>query len=174
MIGDETLSLRAVEPADVDLLYNWENQMEIWTVGNTLAPFSKAVLEKYVKHATLDLYQTKQLRLMIDAMVDGHKTTIGMIDLYDFDPYHSRAGVGILINQAFRHQGFAGKALQVFIDYCFTHLRLHQIYCSVTANNDASIKLFESQGFTRSGVKRDWRKTATGYVDEIIYQMIQK
>lgn len=168
------LSLRAVEPEDVILLYKWENQMEIWTVGNTLAPFSKAVLEKYVKHAALDIYQTKQLRLMIDAMVDGRKTTVGMVDLFDFDPYHSRAGVGILINQSFRHRGFAAKALQVFVNYCFTHLQLHQIYCSVTANNDASIKLFESQGFTRSGVKRDWRKTSTGYVDEIIYQIIQQ
>jgi diamine N-acetyltransferase len=33
--------LRALEPDDIDLLYDWENNMEIWHVSNTLEPFSK-------------------------------------------------------------------------------------------------------------------------------------
>lgn len=172
MIGDKTLNLRAVEPSDINLLYQWENQMEIWTVGNTLTPFSKAILEKYIKHASLDIYQTKQLRLMIDASINDEKTTIGMVDLFEFDPFHSRAGVGILINQTFRSQGYAQKALQIFLDYCFSHLGLHQIYCSVTADNEASRRLFESQGFVLSGIKKEWRKTSTGFKDEIFYQKI--
>ena len=172
MIGDEEINLRAVEPSDVNLLYQWENQMEIWTVGNTLTPFSKAILEKYIKHASLDIYQTKQLRLMIDASINDEKTTIGMVDLFEFDPFHSRAGVGILINQTFRSQGYAQKTLQIFLDYCFSHLGLHQIYCSVTADNEASRRLFESQGFALSGIKKEWRKTSTGFKDEIFYQKI--
>ncbi|WP_227625579.1 hypothetical protein [Geofilum rubicundum] len=42
MIQNDEVLLRAVEPGDVDLLYDWENRMELWPVSNTLAPFSKA------------------------------------------------------------------------------------------------------------------------------------
>ena len=172
MTEETKIRLRAVEPEDVNLLYEWENQMEIWTVGNTITPFSRAVLEKYVKHASLDIYQTKQLRLMIDIQKDENVQTIGMLDLFDFDPYHSRAGVGILINKQYRQQGYAGGALKQFIKYCFEQLGLHQLYCSITSDNEQSIKLFEAHGFKRTGVKHEWRKTSQGYKDEIFFQLI--
>ncbi|PZX20703.1 diamine N-acetyltransferase [Breznakibacter xylanolyticus] len=174
MIVTNDISLRAVEPSDVQTMYQWENQMELWTVGNTLTPFSKAVLEKYVKHATLDIYQTKQLRLMIDARENESMVTIGMIDLFDFDPYHSRAGVGILINQKHRNKGYAGIALTLFIDYCFSHLGLHQLYCHINADNEPSQRLFESHGFVQTGIRKDWRKIKNGYIDELVYQRINQ
>src|SRR5512145_129569 len=53
--------LRAVEPYDIDVLYRWENDTEIWRVSNTITPFSKFILEKYIESAHLDIYQAKQL-----------------------------------------------------------------------------------------------------------------
>ena len=38
---------------------------------------------------------------------------VGAVDLFDFEPYHLRAGVGILIHKAEnRGKGYAGDALQ--------------------------------------------------------------
>ena len=34
------VNLRPLEPDDIDLLYHWENSMEIWEVSNTKTPFS--------------------------------------------------------------------------------------------------------------------------------------
>ncbi len=58
--------LRAPEPGDLNLLYKWENDPGIWQVSNTITPFSKYILEKYIETAHMDIYQVKQLRLMID------------------------------------------------------------------------------------------------------------
>jgi diamine N-acetyltransferase len=169
------ITLRAPEPADVELLYQWENDPEIWHVSNTIAPFSKYILEKYIENAHMDIYQVKQLRLMIDLNGQGKEKprTVGTIDLFDFDPYHNRAGVGILIgDKTDRKKGYATLALEKFIDYCFNTLQLHQLYCNITKGNSVSLRLFKKGGFTVSGKKMDWIKTPGKYVDEWFLQLI--
>ncbi len=167
----EELVLRALEPEDIDLLYQWENNMDIWEVSNTLTPFSKHQLEKFIEQAQLDVFQTKQLRLIIE--LEPSKKVVGMIDLFDFDGFHQRAGVGIIIHQSYRQQGFAFEALQMFASYCFNNLGLNQLYANISINNKASIALFEKAGFGLVGTKKKWRKTKDGFIDECLYQLLR-
>lgn len=166
--------LRAPEPGDLDVLYLWENDPEIWQVSNTITPFSKYILEKYIENAHLDIFQVKQLRLMIDVSEKNLPVrTIGTIDLFEFDPYHLRAGVGILIgNKSDRSKGYASMALKKFIAYCFDTLQLHQLFCNITVENSDSLRLFKKSGFKISGRKADWIKTPGGYCEELILQLI--
>ena len=41
---NELIRLRALEPDDVQVLYKWENDTEVWKVSNTIVPFSKYML----------------------------------------------------------------------------------------------------------------------------------
>jgi len=165
------IRLRALEPEDLELLYEWENNNAYWTISNTMAPYSKFTLKRYLKHSHKNIYETGQLRFMIDLIEE--KLTIGTIDLFDFDPFHNRAGIGILIaDEAQRRKGYASMSLKCLIDYCFTTLQLHQIYCNILANNCESMDLFHKMGFVRIGIKKDWIKTADGYLDEYMYQLI--
>ena len=100
------------------------------------------------------------------------KNQIGMIDLFDFNPKHKRAGIGILIDPAFQNKGFAGESLELLIKYTFSHLELHQLYANITGDNAKSIKLFESKNFTKVGVKKDWISSQGNFKDEILYQLI--
>lgn len=164
------ISLRALEPEDLELLYNWENNISYWTISNTVVPFSKFTLKRYLEDSHKNIYETGQVRLMIDHIPDN--TTIGTIDIYDFDPFHKRAGVGILIaNEQYRRKGYATMALKCLINYCFNTLILHQLYCGILANNCESIDLFKKIGFVQSGIKKDWIRTSDGYLDEHIFQM---
>jgi diamine N-acetyltransferase len=166
--------LRAPEPDDIDVLYLWENDTEIWKISNTITPFSKYILEKYIENAHLDIYQVKQLRLMIDLKEqDKPVRTIGTIDLFDFDPYHMRAGVGILIgDKSFRKRGLASLALNKLIIYCFDILQLHQLFCNITADNLESLKLFKRCGFKITGRKTDWIRRSGTFIEELILQRI--
>lgn len=173
MLKGENILLRAMEPSDVLLLYKWENDSSVWHVSNTLTPFSKHVLEQYVSNSHLDLYTTKQLRLVID----DHKSqkSVGCIDLFDYDPYHKRAGIGVLISdQKDRKKGYAKEALHLLINYSFTHLNFHQLYCNITIDNEASIKLFSQFGFEIIGTKKQWIWNGDDWVDEHILQLIRK
>ena len=166
------IKLRALEPEDLELLYEWENNNAYWMISNTMTPFSKFTLKRFLKHSHKNIYETGQLRLMIE-LID-EKITIGTIDLFDFDPFHKRAGIGILIaDEAQRRKGYASMALKCVIDYCFTTLQLHQLYCNILANNCESMDLFQKLGFVRIGVKKEWVKTADGYLDEHMFQLLQ-
>lgn len=165
------IKLRALEPEDLELLYKWENDESYWVISNTVSPFSKYTLKRYLENSHRNIYETGQLRLMID-IAAGNKT-IGTIDIFDFDPFHNRAGLGILIaDDAERRKGYASMALQCLIEYCFTTLQLHQVWCNILSNNRESMELFIKMGFKEIGLKKEWIKTPQGYLDEHLFQLI--
>src|SRR3954468_9772566 len=179
-LNGNQLVLRAIEPGDIDVLYTWENDTRFWKVSNTVVPFSREVLNQYLETAHLDIYTVKQLRLMIDELPNANNElkqakSIGCIDLFDFDPFHLRAGIGILIaSEQDRRKGHASEALELLINYCFEHLNLHQLYCNIEVSNEASILLFKKHGFEITGVKKHWIRVGNSYKDELSLQLLQK
>lgn len=164
------VNLRPLEPDDIDLLYHWENSMEIWEVSNTKTPFSRHILAQYIAESVKDIYTTKQLRLIIQN--EKHEA-VGAIDLFDFEPYHLRAGVGILIHKIKdRNQGYASDALLALSRYALEVLGLKQLYANIAEDNKESLQLFSKAGFFQAGVKKDWIKTIKGWKDEVLFQKI--
>ncbi|RLD63640.1 MAG: GNAT family N-acetyltransferase [Bacteroidetes bacterium] len=175
MLENKNIKLRALEASDLDLLYEWENNTDIWSISNTLSPFSKHILKQYLENSHLDIYQTKQLRLIIDLKKKENNIPIGTIDLFDFDPFHLRAGIGILIySEENRNKGYATEALELLINYSFNYLGLHQLYCNIASDNMKSIKLFTKAGYDIVGEKKDWIKSNKGWINEYILQIINK
>jgi len=168
----ENLTLRALEPSDIDLLYQWENDTSVWHLSNTLAPFSRFALEQYVMNASEDIFGSKQLRLMIDLVTEPKNRTIGCIDLFDFDPANMRAGVGIMIINDERGKGYASEALDLIIEYAFNRLKLHQLYSNVLIDNKASLELFKKKHFAIIGVKKEWIRINDSWTDEYLLQLI--
>ena len=172
LLKGEHIHLRALEPEDLEFLYALENDPDIWEVSGTLTPYSRKVLRDYLEKSHRDIYEVKQLRLAICA---APKSPIGLIDLYDFDPKHRRAGLGIVISEpGDRDRGYGAEAIGLLVAYAFEILDLHQLYASVGENNVRSQHLFEKLGFVRSGVRRQWWRTATGFEDEWFYQKLRE
>lgn len=168
----KNIKLRALEKKDLNFLYQIENNESFWQVSHTQTPFSKYMLKLYLENAHLDIYQAKQLRLIIEE--NNTNQQVGMIDLFDFNPKHKRAGIGILIHPDFQEKGYAFEALSLLINYTFTHLDLHQLYANITEDNSKSISLFEKNNFVKTGIKKDWIFTNNNYKSEILYQLINK
>ena len=164
------IRLRAIEPEDEDVLFKWENDQTIWHVSNTLAPFSRQILRQYLEQAHLDIFQARQLRLVIETLETG--MPVGLIDLFDFDPNHQRAGIGILIGESTEWgKGYAKDALKVLLKYVFTVLLLNQVYCSIDESNIASVNLFKNAGFRITGIKEKWNRSFTGWTNEWFLQI---
>lgn len=167
----DIIRLRALEPEDIDILYRWENDTKMWMVSNTIAPFSKFILRRFIENQRYDIYETKQMRLIIESKKSGKP--VGAIDLYDLDPNNARAGVGIMIyDDKDTGQGYASSALAALIKYAFQVLHLNQLYCNILSNNIRSTNLFKSKGFITVGLKLEWVKTTTGWMDEYMLQLI--
>ena len=163
--------LRALEPEDLDFLYQLENDTEIWEISNTVRPYSRAVLKEYLQNAHRDIFEVKQLRLCI---CNEKEEKIGLIDLFDFDPKHQRAGIGLIIlNPADRNKGVGAEALTLMMEYSFKIVGLHQVYANILEDNLASIHLFKKLGFKKVGVKNEWIRWGGIYKNEVLYQKIK-
>ncbi|MFI3322466.1 MAG: GNAT family N-acetyltransferase [Rikenellaceae bacterium] len=169
LVNDSAITLRALEPEDLNILYLYENSKEVWRVSGTQVPFSRQILRKFIESAFTDIYKSGQLRLMIDSAGEA----IGAVDIFDFDPHNSRAGVGIIIfSGKERQKGHATKAMELLMEYCYTTLMLHQLYCNISSDNTQSLALFRKLGFEVVGIKKDWNRIDGQFFDEIILQKI--
>ena len=168
MLTDGTITLRALEPSDLDLVYRWENDPSLWPVGNTISPLSRHQLSEYINSYDGDIYAARQLRLMITGPSDA--APVGTLDLFDFDPANSRVSVGIFVAPSVRRSGYAAAALALASDYCLTTLNIHQLWATVPADNEASLTLFRNAGFRISGRLKSWLRIANRYRDVYILQ----
>ncbi len=137
ILQNQHIKLRALESEDLEFLFSTENNTDFWEVSSTLTPFSKDVLRQYLANAHQDIYEAKQLRLVI--VSTSNNQNLGLIDLFDFNPQHLRAGIGILILKKFQNKGYATEALKLFINYTFAQLNLHQLYANIPTSNTNSI-----------------------------------
>ena len=170
-IKNDTITLRCAEPEDAGQIFLWENDRDIWRVSGTHVPYTRFQIEQFLL-GNNDLISNKQLRLMIDLTENG--LSIGCIDIFDYDAINQRAGLGILIDKAFRQQGYAKAALALCIDYLFKDVMLHQVYCSIDESNTESQQLFVGQGFVLCGRKKEWIRSKDGFLDELEFQLIRK
>lgn len=162
--------LRALEQSDLDFLYRLENDTDVWEVSGTTTPYSKHTLQLYLDNSHRDIYDVKQLRLCVCDTTDA---VVGLIDLFDFDPKNKRAGVGIIIlADQNKNKGYGTEALELLCGYSKVTLELHQLYCSILEDNQASIHLFSKLGFKKIGVKKDWISSNGEFKNEIFYQKI--
>lgn len=170
LLENEHIKLRALEIQDIEFLYKIENDSECWTDGNNIQPYSIHTLQRYINAQTNDLYTNHQLRLVIT--LKSENKAIGMIDLYDFDPMHQHAWIGIIIEKTFRNQGFGIASLSLMSHYVFDFLHLHQLISQVAIDNEASNHLFNSAGYTRCGILKEFYVRPWGYIDAVNYQLI--
>lgn len=170
MLQSDLVSLRALEDSDLEFLYTLENDPTLWGVSDTLAPVSRHALRQYLAHASADFHEVRQLRMVICAAADGRP--VGTLDLFGFEPLHQRAGVGITVRAAERRHGFAAAALALLLPYARHTLRLHQLFCTVAADNGPSLRLFRQAGFRRVGTRRQWLRGPAGWQDAVELQCV--
>ncbi|MGP1469542.1 MAG: GNAT family N-acetyltransferase [Hoylesella shahii] len=161
--------LRAMEPEDLDTLYKIENNQELWAVSTTNVPYSRFALHEYVETNTNDIYTDKQVRLMID---NDAGETVGIIDLMNFSPQHSRAEVGIVIMKPHRQKGYATAAMEKLVAYARQTLHLHQLFLVTECDNESCLLLFEKLGFEKTALLKQWLQQKEGvYKDACLMQL---
>ena len=161
------MTLRALEPEDLDLLYQIENNRELWQVGATNVPYSRYTLHDYIATSSDDIFADRQVRLIVE---NEQGEAVGIADLVHFDPQHQRAEVGIVILPAFRRKGYAAAAIQALCNYAIRIVHLHQLYAVTDQTNVAAVSLFKKEGFTTQNVLSEWLFDGRKYHDAVLMQ----
>lgn len=171
IFNNENIHLRALEPEDFLFLKHIENDDSLWHLSNTQVPFSNDILKNYILNGKRDIFEVKQLRLVICRNLDNKP--VGFVDLYDFSPRHKRAGIGIIIDKPYQNNGYAKEAIKSVMNYGFTHLDLHQFFAYIELTNIESLNLFQSCGFVKTGEQKDWNYHHGQFHTLAIYQNIK-
>lgn len=160
--------LRAIEPEDLEMLYSIENDTHLWSVCTTNVPYSKYILKEYIASTKCDIFADRQLRLMID---NCEQTTVGIIDIIDYEPRFRRAEIGVVIRAQYRHLGYAAAALQQVVEYAKNILHIHMLYAYVSTDNLSSVQLFTQAGFQPSAELKDWFCEGDNYKNACVMQL---
>lgn len=163
--------LRAPEPEDLDCMMQFENTPSLWEVSNATGPYSRFYLKQYIESNKNDLYADNQLRLMIES---PEKEVVGIIDIFNFEPFHNRAEVGIVIADHSRRLGIGLLALELLTKHCFDYLGIHQLYAFIDVTNEACRRLFQKGGFEECALLKDWMRTGKTYRDVVMVQRLNR
>ena len=165
----ENIKLRALEPEDIDVLFSIENDSSLWKYSNRNEPYSKYTLNKYIKIQNQDISESRQKRFVLS---NNEKNVLGFIDLFDFEPYHRRAGIGLVILSNYRNRGLGYKGLQLLENHSKLYYNLHLLYANVASENKLSNLLFKKMKYNLVGVKKKWNYYNNSFHDECLYQKI--
>ncbi len=169
-LENDNYKLRAPEPEDLECLYRWENMPEYWTTGNTRQPWSRFALKHFISQTSSDIYTNGHLRLMIVEKLTGLQ--VGTVDLFDFDLHHSRIAFGLFVAPEFQGKGIAAQALVMLEKYIFEFLKINQLYCFISTENKASMRMFEKQNFSKT-ILKSWISGKSGYEDVAVFQQFR-
>ncbi len=170
MANQTTIRLRALEPTDLDCLYLWENNAELWQYGSAQAPMSRKQLWDYIQNYDADPFSAGQLRLMIET---NNGIAVGCVDLFNVDNCNRRAEVGIMIAPNHQRCGYAGQSLELLKQYCRDRLGLHQLAATIACGNVASIATFKNAGFEQRALLPEWlRVGANSYADASLWMAV--
>ena len=159
----------ALEPEDLELLYRIENDVELWNVGTTNVPYSRYTLHQYIASATGDIYTDHQVRMMIE---NEAKEVVGIVDVVNFDAANRKAELGLIIEEPFRHAGYAQSAIEKISEYAVSVWHLHQLFATIDVHNEACIRLFRKLGFVESARLKDWLFDGRNYHDAVVMQTV--
>jgi diamine N-acetyltransferase len=136
------ISLRSLQMGDLELVYEWENNPELWSVSEQKGPFSMRDIEAFVEKC-LDENNTEIKRLII--LLQDH--AIGAVDLFEIHKTWGQCGIGIFINdKRHRNRGYATIALQLAISYV-RQAGIKKVSAIIYEDNRPSSRLFLAAGF---------------------------
>ncbi|MFD2611913.1 GNAT family N-acetyltransferase [Paenibacillus gansuensis] len=147
-LGD--ISIRPMEPGDIDMMYQWHLDHELETYSGWGNRRSEALFrqkyEGYIMNPPADF--------IMFSVVAGD-VLCGRVELAMIDTENRKAAVGILLgNRTVWNRGVGRTALRLLIDYAFTVKNLERVYAEAYDFNERSSRTLEGAGFMHEGTLR--------------------
>ena len=171
-IEGEKLILKEMKVSDVDENYHkWMNDPEITKYLESR--FQKNTIEKIKEYVSGFEKRNNDFLFMIIEKESGKH--IGNIRLGPINKHHKFAEVGIMIGDKSSHgKGHGTEAIGILWKYAFEELGLHKLTAGCYSNNTASEKTFLKAGFQLEGKRKKHYKSGGGYVDCLLFGLINE
>jgi UDP-2,4-diacetamido-2,4,6-trideoxy-beta-L-altropyranose hydrolase len=133
------LRLRQIEEKDCRLLWEWANDSEVRTVSFSPEPIP------WDQHLRWFHSKLADLNALLYLVTDPEETPVGEVR-YQLEG--TRAVVSICVGPEFRGKGYGNRILKMATEELFRSTQVKKIDAYVKPENEASLRLFASAGFT--------------------------
>ena len=161
--------LRAIEPADADRLFEW-NQDTDMTRSLYRVPFpqSKEANLRWVQETSARGPQNDNYFWVIENLAGE---MVGTLSTHSCEPRNGSFKYGLAILDEHKRAGYASEAIRLMLRYYFGELRYQKVVAEVYGFNEDSISFHESMGFVLEGRLRQMIYTGGAYHDMLMFGM---
>jgi len=165
MLEGININLRAMEPDDIILFHEWQNNIEFQGRYIPLIQRSKDEMKRRFSELSDD-----QKRFIIEKK-DG--TSIGVMLCFMVKPYNLLE-IGYSMILAERKKGYCTEAVKVFVDYLFLLQAIERIQATTDHRNKASQRVLEKAGFTKEGIIRKMMFIRGEWIDFSLFSILRE
>jgi RimJ/RimL family protein N-acetyltransferase len=168
MLGGKHVKLRQIEEVDLPKLRDWRNSPYIRAYTREYHPLNMLNQNRWLSSLLTD-----QTNIMFIIEKLDTSESIGCCGLTYISWKEGHGEVSIYIGEEkWQEKGYATDALQLLLKYGFNELRLHRIYAIIFEYNEASVKLFDKNGFKFEGRHKEARFWDGKFHDELVYGIV--
>jgi len=168
------ITLRHFNTSDVGQLVTYLNDKEVtqYITGAIPSPYTNADAFWWIEHANQSEY-IQAIEYQGD-FVGCISATVGQFE------YANSAELGYWIGKGFWNLGITTETVKQFCELLFNTNKLNRLYVSVVAQNIASIRVLEKNGFHCEGIlqsascKLDPETGEKQYYDECLMAMVSR
>lgn len=162
MLTGNLVTLRAVRPEDLPMLYEIAANAETWEERMDV-PFRPTSLEQFEERSA----KRRDDPQFIQFAVTVGDRLIGSCMLMHEDTFARHAELGISLAPNETGNGYGTDAFRVLIDYAFTRRNLRRVHLIVVASNERAIASYRKLGFVEEGRLREHAWVRGHYEDEV-------
>jgi RimJ/RimL family protein N-acetyltransferase len=161
--------LRAIEPADAEAFFAWNQDSE---VGRNLdflwPPQSLEWVRRWVAEEAVRRPSGDEMRWIIENRAGEF---VGSIDTHHCDRRTGCFRYAIAVRREQQRTGYASESILMVLRYFFEELRYQKVTVDIHADNLPSIALHERLGFVLEGRLRRMVFSGGKHLDELHYGM---
>ncbi len=172
MLYGERVTLRALTTDDLELLCQFNNDLDVELAGGGDPPLPQSLSRL---QATFQGKLSQEDRDGPEFAIEADNQFIGHCALFHFDQVARTCELGITIgDKNYWGHHYGREVVRLLLDYGFRFHNLHRIFLSVNGNNERALHAYRACGFVEEGRLRSHVWNDNGYVDLVFMGILRK
>ena len=174
MIVGKHVTLRGLEPSDVDELMLYWNSKQFMNYSGRITTMSQEEAKEWI-HKTWE--ERRQGKAYTFGIVTKNKEEearyIGNVRLKILNNISRRADISIgIFNPEYRNKGIGTESLELIINFGFDKLNLLSMELKVFADNGRAIACYKKLGFKKIGYRRKADFIEGQFLDDLMMDLL--
>jgi len=174
MLEGELVTLRALEPDDLERCHRWMNDSEVTRfLEGGRYPLSMANERQWLDAAMTTRSGFSDVLLAIETRDGG--VHIGNAGLHEASPEHRRAYLGIVIGEKeYWSKGYGTDTVRALLRFAFEQMNLNRVELGTFDFNERAQACYRKCGFVEEGRRREDRFIDGRYHDLVIMGILRR